>query len=212
MTTDVVESKVEEVPKSDVSSETKDEVKTETKEVREAPTAESPEKSVKGDEEDTYDPFYPPIVSLPLVEVKPGEEGEVEVFKRRAKLYRYAIECDPPEWKERGTGDVRIMKKEEGQSARILMRREKTLNVFANHHITPWMDMRPNCGNKKAWVWKTQADFADEEPKQETLAIKFGNEANSEKFFEAFEEMRKYVLKMEAKKIQEEEADNVFNI
>ena len=88
MTTDVVESKVEEAPKSDVSSETKDEVKTETKEAREAPTAESPEKSVKEDEEDTYDPFYPPIVSLPLVEVKPGEEGEVEVFKRRAKLYR----------------------------------------------------------------------------------------------------------------------------
>ena len=88
MTTDVVESKVEEVPKSDESSETKDEVKTEVKEVREAPAAESPEKSVKGDEDGTYDPFYPPIVSLPLVEVKPGEEGEVEVFKRRAKLYR----------------------------------------------------------------------------------------------------------------------------
>ena len=86
-----------------------------------------------------------------------------------SNVYRYAIECDPPEWKERGTGDVRIMKKEEGQSARILMRREKTLKVCANHHITPWMDMRPNCGNKKAWVWKTQADFADEEPKQEVM-------------------------------------------
>ena len=146
--------------------------------------------------------------------------------------FRYAVECDPPEWKERGTGDVRIMKKEEGKSARILMRREKTLKVCANHHITPWMDMRPNCGNKKAWVWKTQADFADEEPKQEvflvssfkelkcyhhenifqTLAIKFGNEANSQKFFEAFEEMRKYVLKMEAKKIQEEEAKTGSNV
>ena len=56
MTTDAVESKVEEVPKSDVSSETKNIVKTETKEVREASTAESPEKSVKEDEEDTYDP------------------------------------------------------------------------------------------------------------------------------------------------------------
>ena len=85
--------------------------------------------------------------------------------------FRYAVECDPPEWKERGTGDVRIMKKEEGKSARILMRREKTLKVCANHHITPWMDMRPNCGNKKAWVWKTQADFADEEPKQEVFLV-----------------------------------------
>ena len=77
------------------------------------------------------------------------------------------MECDPPEWKERGTGDVRIMKKEDNQSARILMRREKTLKVCANHFITPWMDMKPNCGSQKAWVWKTQADFADEEAKQE---------------------------------------------
>ena len=46
----------------------------------------------------------------------------------------------------------------------------------------------------------------------QTLAIKFGNEANSEKFFEAFEEMRKFVLKMEAKKIQEEEANTGSNI
>ena len=46
----------------------------------------------------------------------------------------------------------------------------------------------------------------------QTLAIKFGNEANSQKFFEAFEEMRKYVLKMEAKKIQEEEAKTGSNV
>merc|ERR1712058_200811 len=148
-------------------------------------------------------------MGLPVVEVKTGEDGEVEIFKRRAKLYRYASECEPPEWKERGTGDVRIMKKEEAMSARILMRREKTLKVCANHHITPWMDMKPNCDSKKAWVWKTQADFADEEPKQETLAIKFGNEENAKKFHEAFEEMRKYVLKMEAKKIKEEEKKNL---
>ena len=31
------------------------------------------------------------------------------------------------------------------------------------------MDMKPNCGSEKAWVWKTQADFADEEPKQEVV-------------------------------------------
>ena len=101
------------------------------------------------------------------------------------------------------------------------MRREKTLKVCANHSILPWMDMKPNCGSQKAWVWKTQADYADEEPKQEvhflnqlktgnanppfkTMAIRFGNIENAKKFFDAFEEMRNYVLKMEAKKIREE--------
>ena len=43
----------------------------------------------------------------------------------------------------------------------------------------------------------------------QTLAIKFGNEENAKKFHEAFEEMRKYVLKMEAKKIKEEEEKNL---
>jgi len=150
------------------------------------------------------DPYYPPIIFLPEVVVNSGEEGEKEIFKRRAKLYRYAHECSPPEWKERGTGDVKILQKEGNQSARIIMRREKTLKVCANHSILPWMDMKPNCGSQKAWVWKTQADYADEEPKQETMAIRFGNIENAKKFFDAFEEMRNYVLKMEAKKIREE--------
>ena len=89
MTTDSVESKVEEVQKTEEPSGdgAHDDVKTETKEVQEVATADTPEKVDK--EEEHYDPFYPPIVSLPLVEVRPGEEGEVEVFKRRAKLYRW---------------------------------------------------------------------------------------------------------------------------
>jgi len=215
MTTDCPESKVEEVKaeeheKTSVIAKAVAEVAKRADE-NEKPSnaADDEEKENVGGEDETHDPYYPPIVSLPEVEVKTGEDGEVEIFKRRAKLYRYASECEPPEWKERGTGDVRIMKKEEAKSARILMRREKTLKVCANHHITPWMDMKPNCDSKKAWVWKTQADFADEEPKQETLAIKFGNEENAKKFHEAFEQMRKYVLKMEAKKIKEEEEKNL---
>ena len=40
------------------------------------------------DDEETHDPFYPPIVSLPLVQVRTGEDGEQEVFKKRARLYR----------------------------------------------------------------------------------------------------------------------------
>merc|ERR1719392_91518 len=205
MTTDTPETDVQEAPQVKDVTESEIKRKVEELEQKSSKAADDSEKGGAGDndnEDENYDPYYPPVVSLPIVEVKSGEDGEVEVFKRRAKLYRYAVECDPPEWEERGTGDVRIMKKEDDNSARILMRREKTLKVCANHYITPWMDMKPNCGSQKAWVWKTQADFADEEVKQETLAIKFGNVENAKKFFEAFEEMRNYVLKMEAKKIK----------
>jgi len=75
------------------------------------------------------DPYYPPIIYLPEVVVNSGEEEEEEAFRRRAKLYRYAHEEHPAEWKERGTGEVKIMRHPETGSARIIMRREKTMRV-----------------------------------------------------------------------------------
>ena len=38
----------------------------------------------------------------------------------------------------------------------------------------------------------------------QTLAIKFGNEENAKKFFDEFDRMKKFLMKMEAKKIREE--------
>lgn len=37
------------------------------------------------------------------------------------------------------------------------------------------MDLKPNAGSDRAWVWNTHADFADEHPKPELLAIRFLN-------------------------------------
>lgn len=42
------------------------------------------------------------------------------------------------------------------------------------------MDLQPNCGSDRAWVWKAD-DYADEALKRETLAIRFAN-AESELF------------------------------
>lgn len=54
------------------------------------------------------------------------------------------------------------------------MRRDKTFKVCANHFITPWMELKPSAGTDKAFVYTVAADFADEQPKTECLAIKFG--------------------------------------
>lgn len=37
------------------------------------------------------------------------------------------------------------------------------------------MELKPNAGSDRAWVWNTLADFADEQPKPELLAIRFLN-------------------------------------
>jgi Ran-binding protein 1 len=72
-------------------------------------------------------------VKLVPVEIAPLEENEEEMLRIRAKLYRYDTSNDDPEWKERGVGDVKILKHKQNGTCRILMRRDKTLKVCANH-------------------------------------------------------------------------------
>jgi len=167
------------------------------------------DKAKDDEDEENPDPYYPPIIHLPEVVVNDGEDDEVEIFKKRARLYRYAHECQPAEWKERGTGDVKILKTKDESSARIVMRREQTLKLCANHLIVPWMELKPNCNNKKSWVWKTVADFADdpegEESKQETLAIRFGTEESAQAFEKAFIVARQMVLEKQAEAARKEQ-------
>ena len=62
--------------------------------------------SEDGTLDSTVDPYYPPIVSLPEVDVPTGEDDEEEIFKIRSKLFRFDSTESPPEWKERGTGNL----------------------------------------------------------------------------------------------------------
>lgn len=66
------------------------------------------------------------------VETKTNEEAEEQTFKMRAKLFKFDRESR--EWKERGTGDVRLLKHRENKKTRLVMRRDKTLKVCANHY------------------------------------------------------------------------------
>lgn len=111
---------------------------------------------------------------------------------RRAKLFRFDAESS--EWKERGTGDVRLLSHRETKKVRLVMRRDKTLKVCANHvseyshNHPPWcsgrpdryivstdMRLQPNIGSDRSWVWKVAADYSEQPPTSETLAIRFAN-------------------------------------
>ena len=109
----------------------------------------------------------------------------------RAKLFRF----DPTskEWKERGTGDVRLLRHTENNKTRLVMRRDKTLKVCANHYsksmlgcnrkrgrvltfvVVPDMKLSPNVGSDRSWVWNATADVSEGEPEAATLAIRFAN-------------------------------------
>ncbi|XP_062258381.1 E3 SUMO-protein ligase RanBP2 isoform X2 [Platichthys flesus] len=143
-------------------------------------------------EEDEDGPHFEPIVPLPdKVDVKTGEEEEEEMFCNRAKLYRFDTETK--EWKERGIGNVKILKHSTKGKVRLLMRREQVLKICANHYINADMLLKPNAGSDKSWVWNA-IDYADEEPKPEQLAIRFKTADEASLFKAKFEEAQKIVL------------------
>lgn len=82
-------------------------------------------------EDQEYDPHYEPIISLPEnVDIKTGDEDEDVMFRERAKLYRFDRNTNA--WKERGVGEMKILKNPETGRTRILMRREQVLKVRRN--------------------------------------------------------------------------------
>ena len=107
------------------------------------------------------------------VDVKTNEEDEEATFKMRAKLFRFDRESK--EWKERGTGDVRLLKHKDNGKTRLVMRRDKTHKVCANHYVVPDMKLSPNVGSDRSWVWNAAADVSEGEPEPVTLAIRFAN-------------------------------------
>jgi len=140
--------------------------------------------------EEEADPQFEPVIKLTeQIETKTLEENEDVLFKMRAKLFRF--DTASSEWKERGTGDVRLLKHKETKKVRLVMRRDKTLKVCANHIISSEMRLQPNIGSDRSWVWKVTADYSESPPTAETLAIRFANSENAAQFKTAFEDAQK---------------------
>ncbi|KAG7290763.1 hypothetical protein NEMBOFW57_000766 [Staphylotrichum longicolle] len=152
---------------------------------REAAAAAAAEKGDEDEAPESEDVHFEPVIHLTeKVETKTNEEMEEQVFKMRAKLFKYV--ADTREWKERGTGDVRLLKHRENGKTRLVMRRDKTLKVCANHYVVPEMKLSPNVGSDRSWVWNVVADVSEGEPEALTLAIRFANSDNANQFKDAF--------------------------
>ncbi|KYO41367.1 E3 SUMO-protein ligase RanBP2 [Alligator mississippiensis] len=160
----------------------------------------------KGEEEDgsdeeevhSEDIHFEPIVSLPEVEVKSGEEDEEILFKERAKLYRWDREVS--QWKERGVGEIKILFHTQKKYYRILMRRDQVLKVCANHIITKSMNLKPLNTSNNALVW-TAADHSDGEGKVEQLAVRFKNQEMADSFKRRFEECQRSSSELQKKHV-----------
>ncbi|KAN0063383.1 Ran GTPase binding protein Sbp1 [Thecaphora frezii] len=151
------------------------------------PTVDATATEAINETETEADPQFEPVIKLEQqVETKTHEEDEDTLHRERAKLFRF--EKETKEWKERGTGDVRLLEHKETKKVRLVMRRDKTLKVCANHYVTSDMKLAPNVGSDRSWVYNVAADVADGVPTAETLAIRFANSENAQAFKTAFED------------------------
>eukprot|EP00795_Rhopilema_esculentum_P016893 gene16893-8374_t len=141
---------------------------------------------------DAFDPHFKPIVALEKrTDLKTGEEGYVDLFKNRAKLFRFDSEIK--QWKERGVGEIKLSRNLETDYCRVLMRRDLVLKLAANHPTMPEIELKPHGTSATAWVWVSGADYADGEPKVEQFAVKFKTQAIADEFKEVFQECQKTI-------------------
>ena len=147
----------------------------------------SPTSPVLGDA-DGKSNFEPVIPLLKEIQVVTGEEGLEVMFSERAKLYRF--DGDSSQWKERGIGEVKLLRHTTSGRGRVLMRREQIKKLCANHNITAEMELKPNVGSDRSWVWYTPADYAEGRGKPEKLAIKFKTAEAAGNFKQVFDELK----------------------
>ncbi|KAI1110750.1 hypothetical protein F5Y14DRAFT_427783 [Nemania sp. NC0429] len=145
--------------------------------------------AAKGDDEDqapeSDDVNFEPVHKLTeKVETVTHEESEEQVFSMRCKMFRFVQETR--EWKERGTGPLRLLKHKENGKTRLVMRRDKTLKVCANHYITPDMKIAPMSTSDRAWLWNVAADVSEGEPEAITVSARLANAENAQLFKEAW--------------------------
>ena len=126
--------------------------------------------------------------NLAKVEIKTGEEDEDLIFKSRGKLYRFR----DGEWKERGTGDLKLLRHKKGKKIRFILRQDKTLKIVANFIISekPLCELKPHQGSEKMFMF--MAYDCSEEPVMEKFVIKLGNADKAKVFKKHFEDAQTF--------------------
>ena len=129
------------------------------------------------------DVYFTPVVSLPeRVDTRTGEETDDVLFSERAKLFRFDNKTNS--WKERGVGNIKVLKNKVNGKSRLLMRRDQVLKICCNHYITPKTTLIPMQSSIKSWTWYTSCDFSDGESQAEKFAVRFKHQDSADKFKE----------------------------
>uniref|UniRef100_A0A182T3J1 RanBD1 domain-containing protein n=1 Tax=Anopheles maculatus TaxID=74869 RepID=A0A182T3J1_9DIPT len=100
------------------------------------------------------------------------------MYAHRAKLYRFV--CS--EWKERGIGDVKILKHKVTGKLRVVMRREQVLKICLNHALTE--DICYTKKDDKSWQFVAN-DFSEGNFEIMNFCLRFKSSDIAQDFREA---------------------------
>ncbi|EDW81043.2 uncharacterized protein Dwil_GK11229 [Drosophila willistoni] len=186
----------------------KEKEKEQQQQKEEKPAAEEVDTSLDGSAELDYDPRpdLQGIIPLPdEIEVRTGEEDEEIKFSFRAKLFRHVDK----EWKERGIGLIKILRNNSNGIYRVLMRRDQTHKICANHKITKDMELTQPAqdSEKKSFIWAAN-DFADETLHWEKFLVRFKLPETALQFKQAFKEAQNDMVKLKDKQDKQQSKVN----
>ncbi|XP_030568184.1 E3 SUMO-protein ligase RanBP2 [Drosophila novamexicana] len=152
-----------------------------------SPTAKEDNTTESVNDDDNYDPHYEPIIALPNeIVVSTGEENEVKLFGERATLFRF--NSDSKEWKERGVGELKILKHTTLNTCRMVMRREQIHKLVLNMKISKSFTMEYMNGQKKSFIWANFNYAESSDGVVERLACRFKKQELADKFHETIEQ------------------------
>ncbi|CAG9821784.1 unnamed protein product [Phaedon cochleariae] len=130
-------------------------------------------------EEEEDNIYFKPVIPLPdKVDIKTGEEEEIVLYCHRAKLFRFV----GGEWKERGLGDIKILKRKDNGKLRVVMRREQVFKICLNHILTSAIEYIPK--DDKSWMFHT-ADYSEGEIVHTQFCVKFKTPEIAQEFKKA---------------------------
>ena len=84
---------------------------------------------------------------------------------------------------------MKILKNKDSKMCRILMRRNQTFRVCANHYILPYMELKPNAGSDRALIWSA-VDYADGASSHDVLSVKFRTAEVAQNYKKVFEDAK----------------------
>jgi Ran-binding protein 1 len=125
------------------------------------------------------------------------------LYSQRAKLFVFGetlldVGTGNKSWKERGIGNLRLLRHKEHSKIRVLMRQEKTHKLLVNHVLLPGLVLLPHTTSDKSLVWRAE-DFADGESLVLTdFCVRFASSEIATAFKEKFEEHQREMVALYA--------------